>query len=462
MASLVLQPAAKSSAAAGSAAGSEAGEGGFASEKSSAELDRLIMNYYEHACKMLDKAELYEQASDVYKLLQPIYHKYRDYKSLSVSHSHLHNIFEKLMEALKKQSRMLGTYYRIGFYGLKFGERLHGQEFIYKLPKITRIMEVTSRMKSLYSTQLGVPVRVLPDSNPVDMSKLDMEECVMQITFVNPYFPVDTGAAPTDFERSIDLRFASRAHWIEQNTGLQAFKFSTPFTTGGKTFGSTAEQHKRNTVLYVRAEFPYILTAQSVVKRTETILSPILSATEDVNLRTNSLLELLSSETLNAKVLTGLLAGSVATQVHGGSKEICQAFLTPQPADDAATDAHSPGGAATPADLAAAAAAAVSSSEPHPTSIWSDADQSKLKVAMRKFLDACVLGLEANKKLAATDSEKEFQLNLETQFVDLTGFIHVRDTHSTHIAARTRTSIAEHPVTDSNLFLSCVVVRCSR
>jgi hypothetical protein len=311
---------------------------------------------------------------------------------------------------------MLGTYYRVGFYGLKFGERLHGQEFIYKLPKITRLSEIASRLKGLYSTQLGLQVRVLPDSNPVDMSKLDMEECVMQITFVNPYFP-SPDAEPTEFERSIDMRFTPRTTWIEQNTGLQAFKFSTPFTSSGKTYSSAiVDQHKRNTVLYVRAEFPYILTAQPIVKRLETILSPIASATEDVNLRTNSLLELLQSDTLNAKVLTGLLAGSVATQVHGGAKEICQAFLTPEPSDDM--------------DEAAIEAAAAASP-------FSPADQSKLKLAMRKFLDACVLGLEANKKLAekgGTDAEREFQANLEQQFAELTGVIHVssHDAHSQH------------------------------
>ena len=366
------------------------------------------------------------QCADQYKLLQPIYHKYRDYKSLSTSHYHLHGVFEKLMDAMRKQSRMLGTYYRVGFYGLKFGERLHGQEFIYKMPLITRIMEITSRMKSMYSSQLGVPVRVLPDSGPVDMAKLSGDECVLQITFVSPYYPVDNGAEPQAFEKEIGLSYAPRNTWIEQHTNLQAFRFSTPFTAGGKAFGAVTEQFKRNTVLYTRAPFPHILTAQTVFKRVETILSPIASATEDVNLRTNSLLELLHSDTLNAKVLTGLLAGSVATQVHGGSKEICQAFLSPPPeeADAAAADASSTDGAASTATATATA--------------WSASDQSKLKVAMRKFLDACVLGLEANKKLAQSDSEKEFQANLEHQFQELTAVIHVRSAGRTHGSAGQR------------------------
>lgn len=41
------------------------------------------------------------------------------------------------MLAIKQQSRMLGSYYRVGFYGKCFDE-LDGKEFVYKEPKITR------------------------------------------------------------------------------------------------------------------------------------------------------------------------------------------------------------------------------------------------------------------------------------------------------------------------------------
>jgi len=40
-------------------------------------------------------------------------------------------------------SRLLGTYYRVGFYGKKFGPEMDGKEFVYKMPKITRLSEVT-------------------------------------------------------------------------------------------------------------------------------------------------------------------------------------------------------------------------------------------------------------------------------------------------------------------------------
>jgi hypothetical protein len=221
----------------------------------------------------------------------------------------------------------------------------------------------------------------------------------------------------SDFEKSIGLRATPRVHWIDQHTGLQAFKFSTPFTTAvGKTHAMCTEQYKRNTILYVRAEFPTILTAQAVLRRVETILNPITSATEDIIMRTHALLDVLRSDTLTAKTLTGILAGSVATQVHGGSKEIAQAFLATNVEADAAA----------PAADAASADATASSSGGLPSATWTAAEQSRLRVAMRHFLDACVQGLEANKKLSnGTDSEREFQANLEAQFQELTNIIHV-------------------------------------
>ena len=42
--------------------------------------------------------------------------------------------------------RMLGTYFRVGFYGSKFGD-LDGEEYIYKEPAITKLPEVSHRLQ---------------------------------------------------------------------------------------------------------------------------------------------------------------------------------------------------------------------------------------------------------------------------------------------------------------------------
>lgn len=50
---------------------------------------------------------------------------------------------------------MFGTYFRVGFYGSKFGD-LDREEFIYKEPTLTKLPEIFSRLEvrmlfSMYS-----------------------------------------------------------------------------------------------------------------------------------------------------------------------------------------------------------------------------------------------------------------------------------------------------------------------
>ena len=40
---------------------------------------------------------------------------------------------------------MFGTYFRVGFFGAKFGD-LDGDEFIYKEPAITKLAEISHRL----------------------------------------------------------------------------------------------------------------------------------------------------------------------------------------------------------------------------------------------------------------------------------------------------------------------------
>lgn len=43
---------------------------------------------------------------------------------------------------------MFGTYFRVGFYGSKFGD-LNEQEFVYKEPTLTKLPEIFSRLEVL-------------------------------------------------------------------------------------------------------------------------------------------------------------------------------------------------------------------------------------------------------------------------------------------------------------------------
>ena len=41
---------------------------------------------------------------------------------------------------------MMGTYFRVGFYGARFGD-IDGEEFIYKEPAITKLPEISHRLQ---------------------------------------------------------------------------------------------------------------------------------------------------------------------------------------------------------------------------------------------------------------------------------------------------------------------------
>lgn len=84
--------------------------------------------------------------------------------------------------------RVFGTYFRVGFYGARFGD-LNGEEFVYKEPTLTKLPEIFSRIENFYADRFGVEnIVIIKDSNPVDMNKLDTDKSYVQITYVEPYF----------------------------------------------------------------------------------------------------------------------------------------------------------------------------------------------------------------------------------------------------------------------------------
>ncbi|KAL7988367.1 hypothetical protein Chor_007286 [Crotalus horridus] len=84
---------------------------------------------------------LYEAVNETYKILIPIHEANRDFKKLAVLHGKLQDAFSKITG-----QRMFGTYFRVGFYGSKFGD-LDEQEFVYKEPSITKLAEISHRLE---------------------------------------------------------------------------------------------------------------------------------------------------------------------------------------------------------------------------------------------------------------------------------------------------------------------------
>jgi hypothetical protein len=106
----------------------------------------------------------------------------------------------------------------------------------------------------------------------------------------------------------------------------------------------------------------------------------------------------------------------VCTEVNGGIKEVCFAFLSEVTDDDDTTSGKKKEGKAE----TAAAAAAESK-----TKAFGNEDQEKLRASIRAFLNVCKRGLDENKRLCQTDGEHQLQANLDKQFDELCHAIRV-------------------------------------
>ncbi|PNJ14313.1 DOCK6 isoform 12, partial [Pongo abelii] len=265
--------------------------------------------------------------------------------------------------------RVFGTYFRVGFYGARFGD-LDEQEFVYKEPSITKLAEISHRLEEFYTERFGDDVvEIIKDSNPVDKSKLDSQKAYIQITYVEPYF--DT------------YELKDRVTYFDRNYGLRTFLFCTPFTPDGRAHGELPEQHKRKTLLSTDHAFPYIKTRIRVCHREETVLTPVEVAIEDMQKKTRELAFATEQDPPDAKMLQMVLQGSVGPTVNQGPLEVAQVFLAEIPEDPKLFRHH-----------------------------------NKLRLCFKDFCKKCEDALRKNKALIGPD-QKEYHRELERNYCRL-------------------------------------------
>uniref|UniRef100_A0A8C6QAA1 Dedicator of cytokinesis 7 n=1 Tax=Nothobranchius furzeri TaxID=105023 RepID=A0A8C6QAA1_NOTFU len=323
-----------------------------------------LVGLLEQAAASFSMAGMYEAVNEVYKVLIPIHEANRDAKKLSTIHGKLQEAFSKIVHQNGK--RMFGTYFRVGFYGSKFGD-LDEQEFVYKEPAITKLAEISHRLESFYGERFGEDqVEVIKDSNPVDKCKLDPNKAFIQITYVEPYF--DT------------YEMKDRITYFDKNYNLRRFVYCTPFTLDGRAHGDLHEQFKRKTILTTSHAFPYIKTRINIVHKEEIISTPIEVAIEDMQKKTQELAFATHQDPADAKMLQMVLQGSVGTTVNQGPLEVAQVFLSEIPSDPKLYRHH-----------------------------------NKLRLCFKDFTKRCEDALRKNKSLIGPD-QKEYQRELERNY----------------------------------------------
>ncbi|KAL5808377.1 hypothetical protein ACOSQ3_029068 [Xanthoceras sorbifolium] len=292
------------------------------------------VKYLQLANKLFSQAELYHFCASILELVIPVYKSRRAYGQLAKCHTLLTNIYESILEQESSPIPFTdATYYRVGFYGDRFG-KLDRKEYVYREPRDVRLGDIMEKLSHIYESRMdgNHTLHIIPDSRQVKADELQPGVCYLQITAVDPVMEdEDLGSRR---ERIFSLSTGSvRARVFDR------FLFDTPFTKNGKTQGGLEDQWKRRTVLQTEGSFPALVNRLLVIKSESLEFSPVENAIGMIETRTaalrNELEEPRSSEgdqLPRLQSLQRILQGSVAVQVNSGVLSVCTAFLSGEPA----------------------------------------------------------------------------------------------------------------------------------
>ena len=96
---------------------------------------------------------MFEAMIEVYKLVLPIHESRRNFDKLEKITDKMHSGYQKIVSRGSK--RLLGSFFRVGFYGSRFGD-LDGVQFIYKEEGHTRLAEFSLRIEVSNLCQISV------------------------------------------------------------------------------------------------------------------------------------------------------------------------------------------------------------------------------------------------------------------------------------------------------------------
>ena len=104
-----------------------------------------LIGLMEQAAALFKEAQHYEAVSEVYKIILPVYEARRSHQDMEKVHRKLADCYRELVQ--RGENRFLGSYFRVGFYGLLFGTDLDQKEFIYKEAGLTRLGEFSLKLQ---------------------------------------------------------------------------------------------------------------------------------------------------------------------------------------------------------------------------------------------------------------------------------------------------------------------------
>ncbi|XP_066393516.1 guanine nucleotide exchange factor SPIKE 1-like isoform X2 [Miscanthus floridulus] len=292
------------------------------------------VKYLQLANKLFTQAELYHFCASIQELIIPVYKSRRAYGQLAKCHTSLTNIYESILEQEASPIPFIdATYYRVGFYGERFG-KLNKKEYVFREPRDVRLGDIMEKLSHIYEAKMdgSHTLHIIPDSRQVNADELQPGVCYLQITAVDPVMEDEDLSSRRE-------RIFSLSTGIVRARVFDRFLFDTPFTKNGKTQGGLEDQWKRRTVLQTEGFFPALVNRLLVTKSESLEFSPVENAIGMIETRTaalrNELEEPRSSEgdqLPRLQSLQRILQGSVAVQVNSGVLSVCTAFLSGEPA----------------------------------------------------------------------------------------------------------------------------------
>lgn len=319
-----------------------------------------LVELLQEAVKLLQEAQLYEEAITVYQMLLSVLQYDSNYQLMVSTLADFKQVCETLVAADSAQARLAPNYYRVGLYGAAFGAELNGKEFVYKVsPSYT-----LGHFQKKLTTQFGADVpniEVLTTNKDLDPAELDANKSYIQIGAVKPYLE-DGGAGVFSH--------------------VKRFVFEAAYSAGNKKAISEddfSKQQKRKVIFTTEQSMPYLKARVPVVSRAELILSAADNSIEMMSERVEKLRSELRFNPPRQNSLQQVIQGSVVPMVNGGPVKICEIFLGQQNKD------------------------------------MTPAKRKQLAVIMIEFLNLCGRALVVNKSII-TSTHVKFQAMCEKYF----------------------------------------------
>lgn len=265
---------------------------------------------------MLKEGGFYESSVTAYRMMLPIFQEEENYQKQMECYFDLYNLCKSLVDEHRMNQRIFSNYYRVAFYGKKFGE-MNGKEYIYKEMNTVRVADITEKLKKRYSDVFGEDKVQILGNKEVNPAELDPNMNYIQIGAVDLFL--------TKEEKDESL--------FKQHFGRNRFVMEQPFTKSGKAQGELEDQWIRRTIFTTEFKFPYLKKRVPVTSKEFQELTPIESAAMLIDKKIFALKAELDSPTPNPKTLQRELQGTLLTQVNVGPLAIAQIFLKDEAAN---------------------------------------------------------------------------------------------------------------------------------